>query len=129
MKNIIKGFYLTLKERNFVYKLFAFYFIIYLIIYMLLKSALKPLDYIAHVGNSLKNFDFTYLLIFVGKHSEITTLTLSLIFSFFIIYFFYSQYILKGFTEKIGEKNESLKNYRKILLSWLYFIPLFQLPN
>jgi hypothetical protein len=125
MKNIIKGFYLTLKERKFIYKLFAFYIVVYTIFYLMLKTALKPLDYMAHIGDSVKNLDWTYLLLFLKKHPDIGTLSFSLFISFFILYFFYSQYILKSFTEKIGEKQASLKNYRKILLSWLYFIPVF----
>ncbi len=125
MKNIIKGFYLTLKERNIVYKLFAFYIIVYLLLYIMLKNVLKPLDYIAHIGNNLRDFDFTYLLLLLKKHPNIEVFTLSLIFFLFILYFFYSQYILKGFTEKLGQKEPSFKNYRKILLSWVYFIPLF----
>jgi len=125
MKNIIKGFYRTLKERNLIYKLFAFYVVVYTIFYLMLKTAFKPLDYMAHIGENIKNFDYSYLILLLKKHPDIGILSFSLFISFFIIYFFYSQYILKWFTENMGGKQISLKNYRKILLTWLYFIPVF----
>ncbi len=124
MKSIIKGFWSSIKNRNLVYKLFAFYMFVYLSVYLMLSTGLSGLAKIAGMGDNLKNFNFTYLMLYLSKHGEIQPMLLSFVFFAFIIYFFYSQFIVKSYLENLSGAEKSWKNYRKVLLSWIYNIPL-----
>ncbi len=124
MKNIIKGFWSSVKNRKLVYKLFIFYALIYLSLYLILNSALSGLSEIAGMGENLKNFNFTYLMLYLSKHSEIQLMVLSFLFFAFILYFFYSQYIVKNFIENLSDSEKTLINYRKVLLCWIFNLPL-----
>jgi len=124
MKSIIKGFWSSIKNRNLVYKLFAFYMFVYLSVYLMLSTGLSGLAKIAGMGDNLKNFNFTYLMLYLSKHGEIQPMLLSFVFFAFIIYFFYSQFIVKSYLENLSGAEKIWKNYRKVLLSWIYNIPL-----
>ncbi len=124
MKSIIKGFWTSIKNRNLVYRLFAFYMFVYLSLYLMLNTGLSGLAKIAGMGDNLKNFNFTYLMLYLSKHGEIQPMLLSFVFFAFILYFFYSQFIVKSYLENLSGAEKSWKNYRKVLLSWIYNIPL-----
>ncbi len=124
MKNIIKGFWSSIKNRKLVYRLFLVYVLLYLSLYIVFSTGLSGLSYIVNTGEKLQNFNFTYLMLYLSKHGEIQPIALALLFFAFLLYFFYSQYIFKIFIERLSGVEKSMKNYRKVLLSWLYNLPI-----
>jgi len=125
MKYIFKGLLNVIKNIKYVLFLFAFYVITYILFFSIFKTPLSILDNLDIPGESISTFNYSYLFIILQKNISTFSIALSFLLVFFIIYFFFSQYIVKGFTEQITEQQSKLKNYRKILLTWLYFLPVF----
>ncbi len=124
MNNIIKGFWASVKNRKLVYRLFLVYVLLYLSLYIIFSTGLSGLSYMVNTGEKLQNFNFTYLMLYISKHGEIKPIALALLFFAFILYFFYSQYVFKIFIERLSGVEKIMKNYRKVLLSWLYNLPI-----
>ncbi len=114
MKIIFKAFFKTLKLRRYTYYISFFIFIVYLYLNFFWDSIFSPLSTIKEAYN-LKFFHF---LLAMKKSTSLSSLfsftTLTL-----IIYFFFSQYIVKNFIEDYFSRKRNSKNYKRILLLWI----------
>jgi hypothetical protein len=124
MKKIINGFLDVFKNKRLIARLYLFYLGSYLLFFVLYRSFLSKLDSLENIGaESLDRFDFSYLFILLKDAAPLSNLLASVLLILLFIYFIFSQYTLKRFTENLSSQINRWKNFWRMIFSWLYVIP------